>query len=90
MDKITDGAQMAKLLADFANGALCDDQGFAEEITLRTHRTLQQSLMSLFLKTIKAWSEMETWDKRNEATIQLAKKMAEIFPNEVKYGLPFI
>lgn len=45
-----------------------------------SHRTLQQSTMRLFIATICKMAENDT-DARNEASVRLAKEIAEIAKN---------
>jgi hypothetical protein len=72
------GAEMAMMLDEFCNAADSKEvTDFVQQITTRTHRTLQQRIMGLFVKTIEAWAETKEnrYDQRNEATIKLARKM---------------
>jgi hypothetical protein len=50
-------AELAEMIDEFANchGGTKDIEAFAEQITLRTHRTLQQKIMGLFVGCIEAW-----------------------------------
>lgn len=67
--------EMAQMLDEFVNGHDDDEsrKAFAEQVTLRTHRTLQQNIMRLFVATLEAWAEAP-YDLRNESTVALAKK----------------
>ena len=72
-------------LAAFVNQFGHDDQAFAEAIA-REHKTLQQSLMRLMMRTIEAMSEVVP-DDRNAATVELAKDITKIAKGRY---LPFI
>jgi hypothetical protein len=65
-------------------------EGFVEQLTRRTHRTLQQNIARLFLKCFAAWAEIADkgeghYDLRNEGTVKLAQKIRDL-----KEGLPFV
>ena len=82
-DERAKGAELAKDLANainsFDNGNLAE--GFIEELTCRTHRTLQQNAMGLVLQLISKWAEHGdegVYDLRNEATVQLCQKIKEV------------
>lgn len=84
------GTEMAQMLEEFLNtcgpGRLMDE--FATQLVERTHPTLQQNAMKLFMRTIKKWAEQKFWDDRNAATIKLARGLeaeARRWP-----GLPMI
>lgn len=66
---------------------------FVETLTLRTHRTLQQKIMGLFVASIEGWAkcaEERQFDARNEATVKLAKKMIDATGDKYDRGLPYI
>lgn len=86
------GAEMAQMLDEFANKSYDKDiAAFVEQITCRTHRTLQQKIMSLFLRTIEAWAEDKGGhDVRNEATVKLAKKIVAATGDRYDRFLPRI
>lgn len=77
--------KMANDLLIFVNAFGYDAETFARTIAA-SHRTLQQSVMRLFIATIRKMAEVHP-DDRNEATVELAKKMAEIADD---YPLPLI
>ena len=52
-------------------------QEFAEEM-MNEHRTLQQSMFGLFLRTIEEWSKQKRYDLRNEYTVETSKKIMEL------------
>jgi len=61
--------EAAKALESFVNPYGCSLTAFVEQITHRTHRTLQQSIGKLVFKLIKGWAEMyrnKMYDGRNE------------------------
>lgn len=75
----------AKDLLNFVNSFTYDQEAFALEIA-RGHKTLQQSVMRLFVRTIR---EMATVipDDRNRATVELAKEITKLAEG---YSLPLI
>ena len=79
MEKINNGEEMAQVLADFVNNMSYQKSQFSEQVIYRTHRTLQQSIMELFMNTIYEWSKLEeySYDLRNEFTVKLAKKIID-------------
>jgi hypothetical protein len=89
------GEEMAQMLDEFANSCYRDQkQAFVEQITQRTHRTLQQSIMGLFVGVLEVWAENAKspgrYDARNEATVKLAAKMIEATGDKYDRGLPLI
>lgn len=85
--------EMAQMLDEYINSANegRDFAQFAEQITCRTHRTLQQKIMSLFLRTIEAWVEDKGGhDARNAATVALAKKIVAATGDKYDRFLPRI
>jgi len=72
------GKALATMLTHFMNGANeVGERAFVKEL-MCTHRTLQQSVFSLFMKCIEEWAhawEEERYDLRNEFT---CKKSFEI------------
>lgn len=76
---------VANDILDFVNVLGFDADTFAETIC-HGHKTLQQSAMRLFVTTIRKMAEV-TPDARNEATVELAKKITEIAET---YSLPLI
>lgn len=77
--------KLASDILDFVNAFGVDEQTFAETICAG-HKTLQQSVMRLFIATIREMAKVRP-DARNEATVELAKKIAELSED---YSLPFI
>lgn len=87
------GADMAMMLDEFANGADAKEYAdFVEQMTNRTHRTLQQRVMGLFVKCIEAWAALPEgrYDGRNEATVKLAQKMVAGSGDKYDRHLPLI
>lgn len=75
----------AMLLLEYVNSFSCDYKTFAKTIA-NGHKTLQQSVMRLFVSTIREMAKV-TPDDRNAQTVELAKKIAEIAND---YSLPLI
>lgn len=75
----------AKTLLAFVNSLNCNEELFAETVC-RDHRTLQQSVMRLFIAFCKRIA-VNSYDRRNEDAVRLAQKIMEITDN---YSLPFI
>lgn len=75
----------AMLLLEYVNSFSCDYKTFAKTIA-NGHKTLQQSVMRLFISTIREMAKV-TPDNRNAQTVELAKKIAEIAND---YSLPLI
>lgn len=69
------GETLQKLIR-FVNKLSCPEKVFAK-LMMNEHRTLQQSTMRLFLRTIEEWSKQENYDLRNEQTIKICKKIME-------------
>ena len=74
---MSDTKQVIKELSKFANTMCPRGQEFAEEI-MREHRTIQQSMFGLFLRTIEEWSKQEHYDLRNKYTVENSKKIMEL------------
>lgn len=53
-----------------------DDKGIAEKLA-NIHETLQQSFMRLCMMFIERMAEKNYWSRRNEASVQTAKKIVE-------------
>ena len=80
-----DAERTAEDLLNFVNCFSHDDATFAKTIA-RGHRTLQQNVMRLFIRTIQEMAEVVP-DGRNEQTVKLAKRIAEIAKD---YPLPLV
>lgn len=85
MTKITEAERLANDILLFVNSFGVDEKTFAEAICCG-HRTLQQSVMRLFMTTIRRMAENNT-DDRNLQAVELAKKISEIADD---YPLPLI
>lgn len=88
------GEEMAETLDEFANGAsTAEIAAFVERVTRRTHRTLQQKIMRLFVACIESWADCTApgkHDARNEATVKLAKKIVDATGDKYDRTLPYI
>lgn len=78
------GRNSARSLSDFG---LVESRAFVEELTLRTHRTLQQKAMGVFIQAMVAWAENYNkgsgwYDARNEATVKMSAKIVEMLEKE--------
>ena len=84
------GANMAKMLSQFINGAgETEKQAFAKTV-LQDHRTLQQETFDLFLRLCEQWAELqENWyDLRNEYTVKKSKEIVQLMEGLMR--APFI
>ena len=77
--------ELAKGVLNFVNCYGFDTETFAKTIAA-DHKTLQQSVMRLFIATIREMAKM-TPDERNAQTVELAQKITAIAED---YGLPLI
>lgn len=77
--------RLATDFLNFINTLGSDSKTFAETVC-RGHKTLQQSVMRLFITTIEKMAEV-TPDDRNAATVELAKEITELAKD---YLLPLI
>lgn len=77
--------EMAGQLLEFVNCYGYNIDAFAKTVA-NGHKTLQQSLMRLFIGTIREMAEVRP-DDRNAQTVELAKKIVEIADG---YSLPLI
>ena len=80
-----DAERTAEDLLNFVNCLSHDEETFAKTIA-NGHRTLQQSVMRLFIATIRELAKARS-DDRNAETVELAKKIIEIADG---YSLPLI
>jgi len=78
----SDAAKAANALTDYVN-VLGRSYGAFVNAILRSHRTLQQNVMRVFIQLCKAWSEERSYDARNADTIALAKRIIEAVEDEV-------
>lgn len=84
-ETVYEAENAAKDLLNFVNSFTYDQEAFAMEIA-RGHKTLQQSVMRLFVRTIEVMSTVVP-DDRNRATVELAKEITKIAHG---YSLPLI
>lgn len=84
-NKKQEAEKLAQDVLNFVNTFGVDEETFAETIC-RGHKTLQQSTMRLFMTTIRKMATV-TPDGRNEASVELAKKIVAISD---KQQLPLI
>ena len=67
------------------------DKIFVEHVTLRIHRSLQQSIFRLFYRCIQSWSksyEDGNYDLRNETACKLSHEIVDLLKD--RDGIPFI
>ena len=84
-DKEEKARKLANDILDFINNFGYDSKTFAATIC-NGHRTLQQSVMRLFVTTIRAIAETP-FDDRNKNAVALANAIAKIADD---YPLPLI
>ena len=70
--------KLSKLVNSMANQE--ERKSFVDEIT-NDHRTLQQQSFGLMAECLKAWSEVEHTDLRNEDTVRQCKELFDKFPD---------
>lgn len=85
MIKRKTGEDLANDILSYVNAFGFDSNSFAQTVA-QSHRTLQQSVMRLFIKTIEEISKQPI-DLRNEQAVELAKKITEVAKD---YTLPLI
>ena len=80
-----------RALSDFVNNMGHDPKAFVEALS-REHRTLQQSATSVMLAWFEHLSKLEEgwYDLRNEASVQVAKKIWPIVEENYFRRLPLI
>ena len=84
--------ELVKLLSSHMNSFAKDYSDFVEMVVYQEHRTLQQNTMRLVLQLIQGWAKAHDdnrYDLRNEATCKAAKKIMELFDNEIPF-LPVV
>jgi transposase-like protein len=88
--KVEEQRNVIEALSKFANINGRDKDVFAHSV-LSEHRTIQQKIFGLFLKTIEEWAKQESFDLRNEHTIKTSKAIMKLFPNGTPSDeIPFI
>ena len=80
MSRLTE-EELAEAVADSVNAMGFDNEKFADAL-LNKHRTLQQSTFRMMLATIKAWSEQDHYDLRNEYTVEKSKEIMKALGDE--------
>ena len=85
MDSKKRAEAAANDILNFVNAYGFDSETFADAIC-RGHKTLQQSIMRLFIATIRKMANV-TPDDRNQTTVELAKEITRIADG---YSLPLI
>ena len=78
MTDLTRGQKFANNFSEFVNSSLNPDVDEAVQAMLRDHRTLQQSMMGLFMKFAEEMAKSEHCDMRNQASVKLAKSIMEL------------
>jgi hypothetical protein len=78
MTDLTRGKQFADTFSKFVNSSLTPDVDEAVQAMLCDHRTLQQSMMGLFMKFAEEMSKSEHCDMRNQASVKLAKSIMKL------------
>jgi len=74
------GKEVARMLADFVNNYAADTEGFVDGILLE-HRTLQQSVMKLFIDLATEMAKRDSHDLRNEDAVKVAKAIVALGPD---------
>lgn len=84
-----EAVELVEKLASYVNVMGKKYDPFVERLIYGTHRTLQQSVFGLFLQCIKGWAELEErWtDPRNEATVEVCKKIMEAVEGRTRLPL---
>ena len=82
-----EGKKVKNLAGALSDLSILEARDFVEELTLRTHRTLQQKAMGVFIQVMIAWAENAKkgsgwYDARNEATVKMAAKIVEMLEKE--------
>lgn len=85
LPKTLTGQELGEEVLYFVNQYGFDAGTFAKTIA-KGHKTLQQSTMRLFIRTIEEMAKVNP-DLRNEQTVKLAKKITELSKD---YSLPLI
>lgn len=86
MRKDQKAEKLAEDMLNFVNSFGYDSKTFARTIC-NGHKTLQQSVMRLFMVTINTMAENKSVDDRNEAAVELAKKIRDVAED---HPLPFV
>lgn len=84
--------EVVDLLSKFVNNMSYNPELIANEI-MRQHRTLQQCIFNVFMKTIEKWAEANDqgrFDDRNEFTVKESKKIVKEVFGGSWFRAPFI
>lgn len=90
-EKIKKAEQLVYDLSDAVNGSRIDGETFADRITTREHRTLQQLIFGMIWRCIVKWAEHDKngwYDARNEATVKLCRRIVDAVGEEQHF--PYI
>lgn len=90
-ERIDNQKEQAQSFINSVNSGHFDAKAFAYTMA-NTHRTLQQSEMRLVIEFLKAMASHEYSDARNEASVNLAKRLViamEELPESERY-LPYV
>lgn len=85
MTRSEEAKKLADNILDFVNCYGSDTKTFAKEIA-GGHKTLQQSVMRLFIETIREMAKAPS-DERNAQTVELAELISNLAED---YPLPLI
>ncbi len=86
-----DMREVVNKLGDLINNF--DTRGQADafcKALMRQHRTLQQNFWGVMIKVIFEYAETDRYDLRNEASVQLCKKLKKFLEEEGWLALPCI
>lgn len=84
-----DGRDLARAMADYCNDMQYNKEAFAEELVDRTHRTLNQSALSLMFATIVKMAESyeKGWyDDRNRAAMMICSEINDFMKKTSPLG----
>jgi hypothetical protein len=73
--------EVAQYMSNYVN-SFGGYEAFCDEMS-KEHRTLQQNFTKLCIAWLKTLAKAEHFDPRNEASVQLARKIVEQFEDEL-------
>ena len=84
----TIGSNLAETIANHLNTYADDEviKDFVDRMS-REHRTLQQGFTRLVMAWIKHLSETQHYDLRNEASVEMARKIVKALDGEIHLPL---
>ena len=86
--------EMAQMLDEFANRSRDGEfREFAEYVSGRVHRTIQQKIMRMFLLLVERWADAydsRNFDLRNEAALTTAKAIVTATGDRYGRYMPLI